>query len=115
MEAQEDPLALFEALVADAVDGIPEPFAAAMDEVALIVEPVSPRRSLYGLYEGVPRTHGSTPSLAMPPRITIFMHPMVDHFRTYDALRHQVRVTVLHELGHHLGMDEQQLHDLGYG
>jgi predicted Zn-dependent protease with MMP-like domain len=54
------------------------------------------------------------PSGAMPPRITIYMHPMVDHFRDPAELRHQVTVTVLHELGHHLGLDEDRLDELGY-
>lgn len=108
------PLDLFEVLVADAVEDIPEPFLSALDEVALIVEPHADGRSLYGLYEGHPITTGTMPSGAFPPRITIYMHPMVDHFRDAATLRHQVRVTVLHELGHHMGLDEDRLDELGY-
>ncbi len=109
------PLDAFQVLVARAVEDIPEPFASALDEVALIVEPHARGRSLYGLYEGHPRTTGTIPSGAIPPRITIYMHPMVDHFRDPAVLRHQVRVTVLHELGHHLGLGEERLGELGYG
>ena len=108
------PIDLFERLVEEATQDIPEPFATALDDVALIVEEHSPRRSLYGLYEGHPITTGTIPSGAMPPRITISMHPMVDHFRDPAELRHQVRVTVLHELGHHMGLDEDRLDELGY-
>ena len=112
--APHDPLDAFERLVEEAVEEIPEPFMAALDEVALIVEERSPDRSLYGLYEGHPLTTGTLPSGAIPPRITIYLHPMVDHFRHPDELRYQVRVTVLHELGHHLGLDEDRLDELGY-
>ncbi len=108
------PIEMFERLVAEAADDIPEPFARALDDVALIVEEEAIGRSLYGLYEGHPITTGAMPSGAMPPRITIYMHPMVDHFRDPAELRHQVTVTVLHELGHHLGLDEDRLDELGY-
>jgi predicted Zn-dependent protease with MMP-like domain len=105
---------VFEHLVEEAIAEIPEPFASALGEVALIIEDHAAGRSLYGLYEGHPLTTGTTPSGAIPARITIYMHPMVDYFPHPDELRHQVRVTVLHELGHHLGMGEQQLDELGY-
>ena len=108
------PLDAFEALVEEAVEDIPEPFASALDHVALIVDHHAVGRSLYGLYEGHPLTTGTIPSGAIPPRITIYMHPMVDHFRDPAELRHQVRVTVLHELGHHMGLGEDRLDELGY-
>ena len=72
-------------------------------------------RGLYGLYQGVPRTEGWMPSGMLPPRIAIYMHPLVDHFPEDGGLSDQVRITVLHELGHHLGFDEDALEDLGYG
>jgi len=109
-----DDRAEFERLVDEAVEGIPEPFAGALGDVALLVESHARGRSLYGLYEGYPITAGSTPSLGMPPRITIYMHPMIEHFPQPEALRHQVRITVLHELGHHLGLGEERLGELGY-
>ena len=109
-----DDRAEFERLVDEAVEGIPEPFAAALADVALLVESHAPGRSLSGLYEGYPITVGSMPSLRMPPRITIYMHPMIEHFPHPETLRHQVRITVLHELGHHLGLGEDRLGELGY-
>jgi predicted Zn-dependent protease with MMP-like domain len=108
------PLDLFELLVEEALEEIPEPFASHLEQVAVIVESHADGRSLYGLYEGHPLTTGTVPSGAIPPRITIYMHPMVDHFRDPAVLRHQVRVTVLHELGHHMGLDEDRLDELGY-
>ncbi len=114
VDAPESPLDIFHGLVEEAVAGIPEPFASALDEVALVVEPHASGRSLYGLYHGHPITTGTIPSGAMPAHITIYMHPLVDHFQDPSHLRHQVRVTVLHELGHHLGLDEDRLAELGY-
>lgn len=108
----------FEELVSEAIDLVPEAFAGALQEVAIVVEEHAPARMgrLYGLYRGVPRTlpegHGW---MELPPQISIYMHPMVDHAWTEAELVEQVRITVLHELGHHLGMDEDQLRDLGYG
>lgn len=106
----------FEDLVADAIDEIPEPFASALDEVAVVVEEHAPPGSgpLYGLYRGVPLVDGPLPSGMLPARIDVYMHPLIDDFPRRDDLVEQVRVTVLHELGHHLGFDEDQLEELGY-
>lgn len=106
----------FEELVADAMDLVPEPFASALDEVAVLVQDRAPAGmgSLYGLYHGVPLTEGGPFSGQMPPQITIYMHPLIDHFAASGQIVEQVRITFLHELGHHLGMDEQDLDRLGY-
>lgn len=106
----------FERLVAEAIDAIPPPFAATLEEVAVVVEDRAPAgmRPLYGLYIGVPRTAGGMPSGALPARIAVYMHPLIDHFPEERAMVEQVRITVLHELGHHLGFDEDQLEELGY-
>jgi len=105
----------FEQLVRQALDEVPDRFSRAFDEVAVVVEDYPPPgRSLYGLYQGVPRTSGDRSGFP-PPHISIYMHPLVDQFRSDAELVRQVRITVLHELGHHLGMDEDQLEALGYG
>ncbi len=105
----------FEDLVGQALDEVPDRFSQAFDEVAVVVEDYPPPgQSLYGLYQGVPRTFGDRSGFP-PPHISIYMHPLVDHFRSDADLVRQVRITVLHELGHHLGMDEDQLESLGYG
>jgi predicted Zn-dependent protease with MMP-like domain len=107
----------FELLVGRAIDEVPEPFASALDEVAVVVEERAPAEwgSLYGLYTGVPLTEGVVPAGMLPPRIAVYMHPLLDHYRDEAALVEQVRITVLHELGHHLGFDEDRLEELGYG
>lgn len=107
----------FEELVADVMDTVPEPFAAAFDEVAVTVEEHSPAgmRPLYGLYTGVPLSEGPLPSGMLPAHIAIYMHPLLDHHHDRAEIAEQVRITVLHELAHHLGFDEDRLEELGYG
>jgi predicted Zn-dependent protease with MMP-like domain len=107
----------FEDLVAEAMDQVPEPFASALDDVAVVVEERAPAGwgSLYGLYQGVPLTEGPLPSGVLPARISVYMHPLLEHARSDAEIVEQVRITVLHELGHHLGFDEDRLDELGYG
>ncbi len=107
----------FEEMVALAMDEVPPPFVDALEEVGVVVEERAPAHmgSLYGLYQGVPMTSGPLPSGMLPPRISIYMHPLLRVARSRDEVVEQVRITLLHELGHHLGMDEDQLDRLGYG
>ena len=107
----------FEELVADVLDTVPEPFASAFEDVAVTVEDHVPpgSRPLYGLYQGVPLSEGPLPSGMLPARISIYMHPLLDHYHTPEAVAEQVRITVLHELAHHLGFGEERLEELGYG
>lgn len=98
------------------MDAVPPPFSAALDEVAVVVEAHAPpgMGDLYGLYIGVPLSEGVVASGVLPPRIAIYMHPLLEHCVDSAELVEQVRITVLHELGHHLGFDERQLDELGY-
>lgn len=108
----------FEDAVDFALGLVPEPFQAALDEVAVLIEDNAPAGMgrLYGLYQGVPRTHPESRGFGqLPPRITIYRGPLEHDFPDRQKLIGQICVTVLHELGHHLGMNEQQLRDLGYG
>jgi len=110
--------------VGSALDAIPEPYAAALDEVAIVIadEPsddqrreneIAPDETLYGLYEGVPRTEWGADSVPMPNRITLFRLPLEEDFADPDDLADEVWVTVIHELAHHLGIDEDRLTELG--
>lgn len=107
----------FERLVAEAMDSVPQPFASALAAVAVIVEERAPADDpdLYGLYLGVPRDEPWAASGELPPTIALYMHPLIDDCDSRAALVDQIRITVLHELGHHLGLDEDQLDALGYG
>jgi predicted Zn-dependent protease with MMP-like domain len=104
----------FEALVADALDAIPDQLRAEMENVAIIVDDESPPGRLYGLYEGIPLTQRGTYAGARPDRITLFLATICQSARTPDELAHRVRVTVLHEVGHHFGLGEPRLRELGW-
>jgi predicted Zn-dependent protease with MMP-like domain len=114
----------FEALVELALESIPEPFASALDEVAVVIadEPtreqlrdndLGPDDTLYGLYEGVPRTEWGADWVAVPNRITLFRLPLEEDFADPEDLADEVWVTVVHELAHHLGIDDDRLEELG--
>lgn len=118
--------AAFEALVDRALASIPEPFSVALDEVAIVVEDepssaqledngIDPDDSLYGLYEGVPRTAYAADWAVSPNRITLFRWPLEDDFPNAADLEAEVRRTVVHELAHHLGIDDERLDELGAG
>jgi predicted Zn-dependent protease with MMP-like domain len=114
----------FEALVDQALASIPQPFAAALDEVAIVIadeltpdqireNEIQPDETLYGLYEGVPRTEWGADWAPIPNRITLFRLPLEADFADPDELADEVWATVLHELAHHLGIDDSRLEELG--
>lgn len=114
----------FERLVDTALARIPAPFHDALAEVAIVIEDepsedqlrdngLGPDETLYGLYEGVPRTAWAADWAAEPNRITIFRWPLEDDFEDPDDLAEEVRITVIHELAHHLGIDDDRLAELG--
>jgi predicted Zn-dependent protease with MMP-like domain len=115
----------FDRLVDRAVAGIPAPFRAALDQIALVIadEPtpdqrrengLKPDETLYGLYEGVPLGEWGGDWSPVPTRIIVFRLPLEDDFPDPEDLADEVRITVLHELAHHLGIeDEDRLAELG--
>jgi predicted Zn-dependent protease with MMP-like domain len=114
----------FERLVERALAGIPSPFRAALAEVAIVIDDLPSRDqladneldshdTLYGLYEGVPRTEYGADWVAAPNRITLFRLPLEEDFPDPDDLADEVRITVIHELAHHLGIDDDRLGELG--
>jgi predicted Zn-dependent protease with MMP-like domain len=109
--------ARFDELVADALDQIPAPLAGAMDNVVVLTEDVHPEDpDLLGLYEGVPlteRTHDYAG--ALPDRITLYREPLRSISADEAELVHEVLVTVVHEIAHHFGIEEDALHRLGWG
>jgi predicted Zn-dependent protease with MMP-like domain len=125
----------FERIVARALDGLPPAVVAMLDNVQVIVEdeptdeqlalgegyPDRPGTiangvadTLFGLYEGIPLTQrGAEYHLVPPDRITIFRGPLERACASPQAIAREVRITVMHELGHHLGLEEDRLADLG--
>ncbi|MEV6229442.1 metallopeptidase family protein [Saccharopolyspora shandongensis] len=109
--------ARFEELVGDALDLLPAEFAAAMNNVVVLVEDANPEDpSLLGLYEGIALTErDSTYSGVLPDRITIYREPLLDMCADEEEVVDEVAVTVVHEIAHHFGIDDEKLHALGWG
>lgn len=125
----------FEAAVGDGLDRIPEELAAAMSNVVVLVadEPDEeqlaearaagdldtgdPAATLLGLYEGTPLTErdGWWDAGSLPDRITVFKGPLLRLCDDVDDLVEEVAVTVVHEVAHHFGIDDERLHELGWG
>ncbi len=115
----------FEALVAEALDSLPDHFREKLDNVEVVVEPYADQQTLrlagvknpmqlLGFYHGVPlteRSHGYT--LVLPDKISIYQRPIEYVCHTPDAIRAQVQRTVLHELAHHFGISDDRLRELG--
>lgn len=116
----------FEVLVVDALADVPAEFLRHLAEVAIDVqdEPTEGqlaelggvrRRELLGMYHGTPLTKRSVEQpYRWPDRIVLFQRNIERVCRTHEEIRRQVRKTVLHEIGHHFGMDEDYLRELGY-
>ncbi len=107
----------FDDHVRAALDSLPADVAGALENVAVVVEDENAEDpDIFGLYQGVPLPErGIGYSGALPDRIAIYRLPLEETFRDPDELEHEIRVTVLHELGHYFGMDEDKLAELGYG
>lgn len=75
---------------------------------------LGPDDTLYGLYEGVPRTEYAAEWAIAPNRISLFQRPLEEDFGDPDELAEEVELTVIHELAHHLGIDDDRLAELGY-
>jgi predicted Zn-dependent protease with MMP-like domain len=106
----------FEELVGEALDDIPDDLAARMDNVAVVVQAQGGDPHLLGLYEGIPLTERADYGVGavLPDRITIFREAILRLCRTESDVVRQVRITVVHEIGHHFGLDDERLHELGW-
>lgn len=110
--------ARFEELVGDALDGVPEKLLWLLDNVVILVEDESPagEPELLGLYEGYALTdRGWDYAGVLPDRITIFRNPTLRACGTEAEVVEEVRITVVHEIAHHFGIDDARLHALGWG
>jgi len=107
----------FEELVGDALDLIPAEFAQAMDNVVVLVDDRNEDDPhLLGLYEGVALTERTSAYAGvLPDRITLYREAILDVCDDEDDVVREVAVTVVHEVAHHFGVDEDTLHELGWG
>ena len=113
--------------VLQVIEKLPRQFREQLDNVEIVVdhrpsedllraEGLDPRHdTLYGIYEGVPLPERSLldPPL-LPDKITIFAEPLLQDFPEPEELREEIRLTVLHEIAHYFGMDDDEIEDLGY-
>jgi predicted Zn-dependent protease with MMP-like domain len=113
----------FDELVAEAIDSIPAELARHIENVAVVVQEwatpgqqAGHRGTLLGLYQGIDLTRRSPMSYqaVMPDRITIFRGPHMRMVKTEEELRRRIAVTVIHEVGHHFGIDDARLRELGW-
>ncbi|MGC8633833.1 MAG: metallopeptidase family protein [Candidatus Limnocylindrales bacterium] len=117
---------LFEQALEHAMDTLPAQLRPLLDEVAVVVDDVPsaeqrrtaglrPGEMLYGLYEGVPPTEYASDWAVLPNKITLFRLPLEEDFPDPIDLAEEVRITLVHELAHHAGFDEDRLTELGVG
>ena len=112
--------AAFERLVEEALDGLPEQFAAMLENIAVVVEEepgpgvleelgMDPEEELLGLYLGVPITERDTHYQALPDRVAIYRGPVLRCCGSRREVVKEVRDTVVHELGHYFGLDDEEM------
>jgi predicted Zn-dependent protease with MMP-like domain len=119
--------AAFEKVLRQAIDDLPPMFREAIRNVAIVVEDwppdwileeldIPPGETLYGFYHGIPLPERSIlDSGNLPDKISVYRGPLVEDFQDSEQLARQIRTTLLHEIGHYFGMDEEDLARLGVG
>jgi predicted Zn-dependent protease with MMP-like domain len=106
----------FDEAVSDALDRIPEQFLDALDNIVVLVVDDPPERDLLGLYQGIPLPErDSMYAGVLPDQIFIYRSSMKRVTHSREDLIEQIVVTVVHEIGHYFGLDDDRLHDLGWG
>lgn len=106
----------FTALVEQALDELPDALWDRLDNVAVVVEDAHPEEAdLLGLYEGIPQTERWEYAGELPDKISVYRLPLCGMCGDEAELVEQVKITVVHEIAHHLGIDEDALHELGWG
>ena len=109
------PRARFEELVSEALDDIPPDLMTLLDNVVVLVEDDPPEPGLLGLYEGLPLTErGEWYGGAMPDRITVYRNPICAICDDEEDVMDEVYTTVVHEIAHHFGIDDERLDELGW-
>jgi predicted Zn-dependent protease with MMP-like domain len=111
------PLRRFEELVGDALDQVPPEFASAMDNVVVLVEEHNEESpTILGLYHGIALTERTSDyGGVLPDRISIYREPILRMCDTEAEVVEEILVTVVHEIAHHFGIDDDRLHELGWG
>ena len=106
----------FEDRVRSALDSLPAELREAMSNVEIVVEEENPEDpDIFGLYVGIPLTDRHDYAGVLPDKIEIYRIPLEAEFgHDPELLEEEIRITVVHEVAHHFGIDDDRLHDLGY-
>lgn len=106
----------FQRIVAQAIDALPARLGELMDNVAVVVEDRHPTEELLGLYEGIPLTQRETyGAFEMPDKISIYRLPLCEVSNSEEQLISEIETTVVHEIAHHFGIDDDTLQAMGWG
>lgn len=109
--------AAFEGLVTDELDALPDEMVDGLDNVVFVVEdrPEDGSLDLLGLYDGIALTERDTYGFGeMPDRIILYREPLLSICANEDELRDEIHVTLVHEIAHYYGIDDERLHELGW-
>jgi len=102
----------FEKIVQEAIKSLPEEFLSQLDNVEIVIEDIPPYNApLLGLYRGVPKT-GRYGYFALPDKITLYKQPLLQISQNDEDAKNNIRNTVLHEIGHHFGLSDEELYKL---
>ncbi len=116
----------FRQLVARAVESLPSRVIERLSNVDIVVKArptseelamaeIDPRETLFGLYTGIPLTkRSSSYGMVLPDKITLYQRSIEEGCRTKEEIQMQIRTTLLHEIGHHFGLSEDELEEAGY-
>lgn len=108
----------FEELVADELDALPDEMVQGLENIVFVTEdrPEDGSLRLLGEYQGVALTHRDQYGFGeLPDRIVLFREPLLSIVDDEEELRDQVHVTLVHEIAHYFGIDDEHLHELGWG
>jgi len=111
------PIGKFEAHVEESLDLLDERLSQFMENVVVVVEDRNPDEpDVLGLYEGIPLTERESYGLMeLPDRISIYRLPLCEMCNSVEELIEEIQITVVHEIAHHFGIDDDRLHELGWG
>ena len=106
----------FEAMVVEALDLLPDDMVSGLDNVVFLVEESPPEgEAVLGIYEGVALTErGDYGYGELPDRIVIYRAPLIEMCESLEELAREIHVTLVHEIAHYFGIDDEQLHELGW-
>ena len=105
----------FERLVVQGLDALPDQMVEGLDNVIFVVEDRPESDDILGLYDGVALTErGDYGYGELPDRIVIYREPLLEHCESLDELVQEIHVTLVHEIAHYFGIDDDRLHDLGW-